>query len=662
VKDQSNQRVPPLKNIPLKLGDLMVREGLLTMDALQKALVAQKQTGMINPNGQPGHYKPLGQICVDLKLITKQDLQRFLSRHHKRIQIGELLINLGLINQDQLNHVLEQQKFSANRFGTLLVQSGIISEIQLTNALSMQLDIPRILPSPELIDPELLKGIEEHFLREHVCLPVHRYNNLMVVVMSDPLNSELLQILLDRFKCKITPAIATTSEILTTINALYKTKPNPNPISDHNKAQDLDENLLKLSNQAKPTKEQAAPIANFLIRSAVEAGATALHLESLENFLRLRFRVDGVLRHRTDLPLRLGPPLIDCIKTPFRIKREDYWQERISTSIGRQKVETSVSYFSGVWGENLVLHINYIPPRLLGIEDMSFSPYNQKRIERLLNGAGGILLAASPQRSGKSTLQYAAISHLNSLNHSILTLEDAVDYPIPGVVQNCFGPGGKDTYADLIQAMIDYDSDLVMVSDIKNQEISEMIDQAALSGKKVLAALNASDTTSALHRLQSLQAHHFLTTPVPLLLVAQRLVRKLCENCKVGYSPAQEELRAMNISANDYNQFSFWKAGECEVCEYQGYKGMTALHELLDINESVRQALRRGLTASGIRELARSTQRMISLAEDGVFKVIQGLTSLDEVRRVAIEHEGDALGARNLKEIMAVCQLSRHPE
>lgn len=642
------------KNKQLKLGDLMVREGLLTPDALQKALIKQKQTAMISDLGQPGHYKPLGLICVEMKLITKQDLQRFLSRHHKRIQIGELMVNLGLINQDQLNHVLEQQRFSSNRFGTLLIQSGIISEQQLTHALSMQLDIPRILPSPELIDPELLKGLDEAFLRTHECLPVHRYGNQMVVVMSDPLNSELLQTLLDRFKCKITPAIAPASEILNTLSYLFKTKRKAKSTTTVNP--ELDEKLLKLSNQAKPTKEQASPIAQFLIRSAIEAGATALHLESMEKFVRLRMRVDGVLKHHTDLPSRLGPPLIDCIKTPFRIKREDYWQEKMTTTIGRQEVELKISFFSGMWGENLVLHITYIPPRLLGLEDMGFSPAHYKKLERLLNRPGGILLSASPHRSGKSTLLYAAIAHLNLPSRAILTLEESVKYPISGVVQNHFGAGGKDSYASLIEAMNDYDSDIVMVGEIKDQNISEKIDLAALNGKKVLAALNACDTTAALHRLQQMQAETLLATPLPLLIVSQRLVRKLCENCKSPYTPEPETLKALMISPSDHSQYSFWQAQGCEACNHEGYKGMGALQEVLAFSENLRQAQRRGLSATGLRELARSSQNLISLAEDGVYKCIQGLTSLEEVAKVCVPHEGDALSTRPLREIITACE------
>lgn len=629
----------------LKLGDLMVREGLLTHDALTKALAAQKQTG------HTGQYRPLGQICVDLKLITKQDLQRFLSRHHKRIQIGELLMNMGLITQNQLNHVLEQQRVSGLRFGTLLVKSGIISEIQLTNALSVQLDIPRIVPSPELIDPELIKDVEEDFLRQHIFLPMHRHGNQMVVVMSDPLNSDLLQLLIDRFKCKIMPAIAPASEILSSLTELYKPKRRQRQTDES-----LDDDLLNLSNQAKHTKEQVMPIANFLVRTAVESGATALHLESQERYLRLRLRIDGVLRHRTDLPSRLGPPLIECIKTPFRIKRENYWEEHITTTIGKQKVELSISFFQGVWGENLVVHIAYVPPRLLGVENLGFSPYHQRRVNRMLNGAGGILLAATPLRSGKSTLLYAGLTYLNHLSRSILALEDIVDYPIPGVIQNHYTPVSKDSYASLIEAMIDYDSDVIMVGELKDKEVCERVSQAALTGKKALAALNACDTTAALHRLINQGSTNFLTAPVPMMIVSQRLVRKLCETCKTSYTPDLEDLRDLHVLPSDRGNYTFWQPHGCGECDHQGYRGLTAIHEILEINESLREAIRRGVTASGIRELARGEGRLISLAEDGVYKVIQGVTSIEEVQRVAIAHEGDALSARSLREVMSTCQ------
>lgn len=281
----------------LKLGDLMVREGLLTMDGLHKALAIQKQSD---------EYLPLGRVCVDLKLISKQELQRFLSKYQKHIQIGELLVNMGLITQTQVQKILEMQKASSKRFGALLVQSGFISESQLTNALSIQLDIPRMIPSLELMDQRLLEGIDEETLRFNEFIPVDRSGNQMTVIMSDPLNSNLMQQLVDRFKCKIIPAIATPSEILSTIAEFFgPRRKGPEEVS-------LDQDLMLKETEQDKTKEEVSSMARFLVRSAVEEGASALHVECQENYVRVRLRKDGVMVHKTDLPVRVGPALIEC--------------------------------------------------------------------------------------------------------------------------------------------------------------------------------------------------------------------------------------------------------------------------------------------------------------------------------------------------------------
>lgn len=625
----------------LKLGDLLVREGLLTMDGLDKALTFQKKSK---------EYRPLGQVCVDLKLITKQDLQRFLSRHHKRIHIGELLMNMGLITQSQLNHVLHQQMISGNRFGTLLLQSGIINESQLCQALSVQLDIPRIVPSVELISVDLLKGLSEDFLRKHEFLPIHRHGNQLTVVMADPLNGDLLQQLIDLFKCKLVAGIAPASEILAAISELYNPKRKRGGGSEA-----LSADLLEISDKAKHTKEQVAPIAQFLLTSAVEAGATALHIECQERYLRIRLRVEGVLRHRTDLPVRLGGPLVECYKTPFRVKRENYWEEHISTQVKGQQVDLSITTFKGLWGENLVIHILYPPSRLMGIENLGFSPVNQTHYQRVLERAGGMVLAVSPIRQGKSTLLYAALTHLNRLTRSILTLEESVDHPMPGVIQNEYKPDARDTYDELIQAMIDYDSDILMISDLKGQETAMALNQAALQGKKVLTSINAGDTTSAIYRLFELKAQSLLLAPVPLTLVSQRLLRKLCDRCKAPHEPSEEELRQLQILPADRSFFQFFQAVGCEACSNQGYHGITALHELLEINKTIQEAVNKGSTVSAIRELVRGQGRLISMTEDGVFKAIQGLTSLEEVKRVAMTYESEGQPTRSLKEIYHLC-------
>lgn len=623
-----------------KLGDLLVKEGLLTVDGLQKALFVQKQSEV---------YRPLGKVCVDLKLISKPDLQRFLSKHHKRIQIGELLMHMGLITEKQLQHVLEQQRISSKRFGSLLVQSGIITESQLTDALSMQLDIPRILPSLELIAPSLLKGLDEEFLRKHEFLPVHRHANQMVVVMADPLNSELLQTLVDHFKCRIIPAIAPSSEIMASINELFNGQKKPAPHQT-----ELSDELSSLNQYSHHTKEQVTPVANYLIRSAVEAGATALHIETQEKYVRVRFRIDGILRHKTDLATRLGPALIDCLRTPFRVKREKYWEEHISTRVSNRQVDLSISSFQGLWGDNLVVHILHTPTRLFGLENLGFSPLSLNKYTRLLDRAGGLVLVASPARSGKSTVLYASLLYLNQLNRSILTLEDNPEIKIPGVIQGRFNPEGKDSFESLIEAMKDYDSDILMVGRIANPGTVRHINQATLIGRKVLSALDACDTTAALYHLMENGGRQLLATPVPVTLVSQRLVRRLCDSCKTSYMPSEDEFRRLHYLPSDRGFYQFYRAVGCQVCDNQGYQGVTAVHEFLELNEILREEIARGRTASSIRQVARQTGQLVSLTEDGLYKAIQGLTTLEEVQRVTLAHDSESLPP-SLQEIHSLC-------
>ncbi|MBF2052887.1 MAG: Flp pilus assembly complex ATPase component TadA [Candidatus Sericytochromatia bacterium] len=631
----------------IKIGDLMVREGLLSPDGLERALQHQKKSD---------NYKPLGKVCVELKLISRQELQRFLRKHHQTMHLGDVLLNMGLISQKQLQHVLEQQHISSNRFGTLLVQSGIITESQLVEALSIQLDLPRIMPAPELVDPALLKGLDEMFFREHVFLPIQKQGRQVAVVMADPLDGELLQKLVNHYECRIIPSIATATDIMAAISTLFDA---PNTRQNNLK---MEKDLIALTHQTHLNKEKITPIAQFLLRSAVQEGATSLHIESQERYLRVRFRIDGILRHKTDLPQRLGPALVECLKTPFRVKRDKYWEEKIQVTIAGKQVELSISFFQGQWGESVVIYVLYPSDRLLSLDALGLSPVLFQRLNRFLESAGGILLSVSPIRQGKSTILYALLNHLNHLSRSILTLETVIEHSIPGVLQQHYTPDNPHPFSEMILAMGEYDSDILMVNQLPDLESISRINQISLLGKKILSSLQGGDTTAALFSLLSLKAEALLNSPVPLSFLAQKLVRRLCERCKSAYTPSEEELSTLGIRASDRGAFPFYQPVGCEDCMHQGYKGLGALHEWLDFTQPVRETLQQGqgrISASSLRKTARERHHLLSMAEDGIYKAIQGQTSLSEVRRVVMVHEGDAQNPRSLQDIHAVAQGKR---
>lgn len=625
-----------------RMGDLLVKEGLLTPDALQKALKYQADLES---------YKPLGRVCVELKLLSKVDLQRFLRKHQKSIHLGEILLNMGVITQAQLQHTLDQQNVTQLRFGELLVRHQIITETQLVDALSLQLDLPRIVPSPELVDRELLKALDEDFLRTHECLPIHKYENQMVVVMADPLNGELIQRLIDVYSCRIMPSIATSSEILACLSALF------DAASTRQNTLNMSPELVQLTHKSQLSEEKMQPVAQFLVRSAVEAGATALHIETHENYLRVRFRIDGQLQHKTDLPQRMAPMLLKALKTPFRLKRERLWEERITTQVSQKRVHLSISFFPGVWGESLVMHIAHAHPELLELDSLSFSPFVLRQVQQFLNRSGGVLLAVSPMRQGKSTLLYACLQYLSQSSQNILTLEDAVEQLLPTATQHQYPPESKDSYAAMIEAMTDYDSDLLMVSEVKNKDVADRLNRAALVGKKVFSAVASNDTTTALYQLKAMGAEALLASPVPVVVIAQKLVRKLCPHCRELAPLDISVLQSLGVTVKTTGeQRQTYEARGCQHCHQIGYLGVTALHEVFEIFEGDRQGILRGDTASALRENARKTRRFLSMTEDGIYKALSGLTSLNEVVKTVMVHEGDLATPRHLEDIYYLCQ------
>lgn len=624
-----------------RIGDLLVREGLLTPDALQKALNHQKTLE---------NYKPLGRVCVELKLLSKIELQRFLRKHQKSIHLGEILLNMDIITQEQLELALSQQNVTQLRFGELLVRHRVITESQLVEALSLQLDLPRIVPSPELVDKELLKALDENFLRTYECLPIHKYENQMVVVMSDPLNGELLQRLIDAFKCKIMPSIATSGEILACISALFDAE------SVRRNSLNMDAELLQLTHQHQLSEEKLTPVAQFLVRSAVEAGAAALHLESHENYVRVRYRIDGLLQHKTDLPQRMGPTLIQCLKNPFRMKRERMWEERISTQVGQKAVNLSISFFPGIWGESLVMHISYPNADLMNIDALSLSPYAREQMLHALQRSGGLFFAVSPIRQGKTTLLYACLNHIRTGSQNTLTLEDKVEHPLAMATQYQYPPDAKDSFAAMVDAMIDFDCDTMMVSSVKDEAVALRLSRAALLGKKVFSSVASNDTTTAMYQLMEMGASTALAAPTPVTFFAQKLLRKLCPHCREAVLPDSDALTRLGVTLKQGGTPRMvYEARGCEHCDQVGYLGMTALHEIFEITESDRQLILKKETASFIREQARQTRRFISMTEDGVYKALIGLTSLNEVLKTVRVHEGDQATPRPLDDIYYLC-------
>lgn len=641
-----------------KIGELLVKEGYLTMDALNKVLVIQKQ----QKEALSGEYKPFGQICLELKLITREELQRFLKKYNKRIYLGELLVNMGLITPKHVDLILHQQKQSGKRFGELLVEQKIITEAQLTDALSVQLDVPKVIPSLQLMDRSLMEGMSETFVRSNQFLPMHKEGDQLTVVMADPGNQELLKELEHQLQLRIVPAIAPASEISRTINDYFHAATSIDKKMDSNLEQVKLEGIQPEKDVKPDPSDNSAAIANFLISNAMRDRASDIHIEPQEKYIRIRYRIDGVLHHKTDLPSNLGPALAARLKRVCRLNPDDvksYQEGRVVGDITGRKIELRVSTYPSIWGENIVIQIqdkeSTMQDLLLNMDRTGFSPLYLQRYQKILNQPGGIVIITGPSNTGKTTTLYASINYLNQQNRSIITAEDPIERPVPGTIQGAYNPDSGISYAGMILSMLKQDPDILVVGEIKDKATMEAVVEAALSGAKVLTTYPAFDATGALLRLMNLGLEDYLIASSNITVMNQRLVRRLCDACKATHIPRKEVFNMLGLVDVDPNSYEFYRPVGCPECNQHGFKGQTAIHELLQINEAIREALIDRKPAATIRGIARTEAKLVSMAEDGLFKAIEGYTSVDEVQRVAFVNEYDSQTPWEAEEIYQIC-------
>lgn len=635
----------------LKLGEFFIAEGLLTEEGLEQALHEQKTMES---------RLPIGEVCVRLKLVSRSDLRMILRKHMGHIPIGQLLVNMGIVTEGQVDMALETQKRVKKRLGDVLIGAGFLNEDQLVNALSIQLGIPKIIPDINLIDKKLLKGITPAFLLNEVAIPAFREGDVLTVILADPLNEVAVSNLKNFFGCKIETAIATATEIKNALNTYYKklefgpdgTEPEANIEVE---VKDL---VIKNSDLAK-TDKSIIDVLNYIISRAIREEASDIHIEPMEKVLRIRYRIDGIMTHKTDLPSYMTQPLVTRTKVLCGLdiaERRRHQDGRIAAKVMGKEVDLRVSSYAAMWGENIVIRILHRQSVHVDIDMLGFSPYNMKRFRQILNHPSGMMLVTGPTGSGKTTTLYAAMQYLNSMSKMIITVEDPVEYAIEGVVQGKLNPKLGQSYMDFLKSMMRQDPDVLMIGEIRDRDAAEAAIQAALTGHQVFTTFHTDDATGALLRLMDMGIDTFLISSTVVSIVSQRLIRVLCSRCKEVYVPGKEILAAFSLKPGDTGSFIFYRAKGCKECNRTGYKGRTGIHELLVVNDAVRDVILARGTSGHIRSIARKTAGLISLREDGFYKAATGVTSLEEVVRVVFYNEGDLLMPRTAEEIVALCE------
>ncbi len=634
----------------LRLGELLVKEGILSEAHRDQALAIQKSLPI---------YKTLGEICLEEKFLSRRDLNRVLAKYHKRIPLGMLLMNLGMITSHQLKDVLQEQKQTGEKIGTIFLKRGFINEKVLVDTLATQMGILKIFPDFHIIDRMLLKGWSEDFLKKNLVLPAFKEKGEVTVIMADPFNNDLIQDVGRMFQCKIRPAIATSMDIKRALQQHFQkvsldVMPRMSVKSVDDKDLVVGDKGLSFGNQ-----EGVVGVLDFIISNAIAEGASDVHIEPKESSLQVRYRIDGMLHHKTDLPVSMAPALSSRIKILCKLdisEKRKHQDGRLRAQVMERDVDMRVSVYAAAFGENIVIRILYRQSNFIDIDQLGITPANKRKFLEFMALPSGIILVTGPTGSGKTTTLYSAINHINDGSKSIITVEDPVEYVMEGVVQGQLNHKLGHTYVDFIKSMMRQDPDVIMVGEVRDPLSAEAVIQASLTGHKVLTTLHTEDATGGLLRLMDMGIDAFLITSTVTAVMAQRLVRVLCPRCRKAYTPDAAQLAILGVDPTVSEKITFYKAVGCNFCDHMGYRGRTGIHELLCMNDQIRNVLLRHSTVSDIRRVARAKAGLMTMREDGFYKLMNGITSFDEISRVLPWQDTEDDVLRSADEIIAMAQ------
>lgn len=558
-------------------------------------------------------------------------------------KLGDILLSEEIITEDQLSQAVKLQKKQGGKLGEVLIGLNYITEEQIAVTLSKQLSLPHVL-DPLNLKSSLESGLEDlipyEFAIRNLVLPLFKKGHSLSVVMTDPLDFMLLDNLKKLTGVDIEIIVSTRSCILTAIDSFYgRDKMFRDAVASTGEqegyikeisAEETDLSLDKLIGQA----EQApvVKLVDLIIRQAIEDGASDIHIEPHHDKLSLRYRVDGRLYDKPSPALSLYLSVISRIKI---LSRMDIAEKRLPqdggfmVKIGERLVDLRVSTLPTIYGEKVVLRIldkSRVPLDLL---KLGFLPEELELIKKGISSAYGLVFLTGPTGSGKSTTLYAVLNQLQSSTHNILSAEDPVEYRISDVNQVQIKPEIGLTFANILRCFLRQDPDIILVGEIRDLETAEICVRAALTGHLVLSTLHTNDATSTVNRLIDIGIPPYLVVSSLRLIVAQRLVRKLCPHCKESYQTKREDI-PKGVVINSPN---IYIAKGCKQCNFIGYRGRTLIAEIILVNDAIRDAIHNNSLPSEIMKIARDNGSY-TLLESGIKRVEQGIVSLEEVLSV----------------------------
>lgn len=555
----------------------------------------------------------------------------------QRKRLGDLLVEVGIITEQQLQLALHEQKKGKLKLGDQLVDMGLITEQQIIEVLEVQLKIPQIELHRQKINPKILNMINEEMAKRYEIIPLKKEGNRLTLAMADPLDYNAMDDVRISTGFQVEPVIAKKEEMRLAINRYYGMQKTIDQMM-HDIPQD-ERSLVELNQVTREEDSPAARMINQLIIQAVQLQASDIHIDPSEEETRIRFRVDGILRTERQFPRSMHVVLVSRIKimAQLDIAEKRLPQDgRIHMEVEFRNIDLRVAVLPTVFGEKIVMRILDQTNSLTALDNLGFSDTNLKAFRRMIHSPHGIVLVTGPTGSGKTTTLYSALDQMNTEEVNIITLEDPVEYQIKGVNQVQIHPPIGLTFARGLRSILRQDPNVIMVGEIRDSETAEIALRAAITGHFVFSTLHTNDAVSAITRFIDMGMERFLVSSALIGVVAQRLVRKVCSKCSKTHSLTEEEQQL--FTKRDLATDGIVKGEGCSACQNTGYKGRMAIQEVLVIDQAIRDFIMRNVPGSDYQQHL-AEQKFTSLFDDGLRQVAEGRTTIEEVYRLSIDLE-----------------------
>jgi type IV pilus assembly protein PilB len=557
-------------------------------------------------------------------------------------RLGDMLVKATLITKDQLQKALQQQESSGGRIGSNLVKLGFISEDDITSFLSRQYGVPSINLSHFEIDPNVIKLIPSEIAQKHQVIPINRTGNVLTVAMADPSNIFAIDDIKFMTGFKVEPVVAAETSIKNAINKHYDSTGMVEDIMKNFDDKDIE--ALKEGEDAVNVAElgqaaEDAPVVklvNLILTDAIKKGASDIHIEPYEKSFRVRYRIDGVLYEVMQPPTRLKAAITSRVKIMAQLdiaERRLPQDGRIKIKMGGREMDYRVSTLPTLFGEKVVLRLLDKGNLQLDMTKLGFEANALTDFESGILMPYGMVLVTGPTGSGKTTTLYSALNRLNTTETNIMTAEDPVEFNLPGINQVQMKAEIGLNFAAALRSFLRQDPDIIMVGEIRDYETAEIAIKAALTGHLVLSTLHTNDAPSTISRLLNMGVEPFLVAASTNVIVAQRLARRVCQQCKEPTPVPPQVLVNLGFAPEDAKTIVPVKGKGCMTCSETGYKGRVALYEVLVIRENIKEGILQGASVIELRELGRKNG-MKTLREAGMQKLREGMTSLEEIMRV----------------------------